>query len=58
MLIGSPPRDYKHKTINMWKFKSREKLSKQVEETKSLGGYIDNNLSWKKHVDETSKKVS
>ena len=34
------------------------KIIKQVEETKSLRVYIDNNLSWKKHVDETSKKVS
>ena len=33
-------------------------IIKQVKETKPLGVYIDNNLSWKKYVDETSKKVS
>ena len=43
----------------MWKTKLIEgKIIKQVEETKSLGVYIDDNLSWKKHADETSKKVA
>ena len=57
MLIGSRQRlqtqNNQHVEIQV-----EGKIIKQVEETKSLGVYIDNNLSWKKHVDETSKKVS
>lgn len=30
----------------------------RVNETKSLGVYIDETLSWKKHIDEISKKIS
>ena len=56
MLIGSRQRlqaqNNQHVEIQV-----EGKIIKQVEETKSLGVYIDNNLSWKKHVDETSKKV-
>ena len=30
----------------------------QVEKAKSLGVLIDDNLNWKNHVDEISKKIS
>ncbi|RUA05525.1 MAG: hypothetical protein DSY43_04445 [Gammaproteobacteria bacterium] len=30
----------------------------EVESTKSLGVFIDKNLSWKRHIDEISKKIS
>ena len=29
-----------------------------VDHTKSLGIFIDKNLSWKKHITETSKKIA
>ena len=30
----------------------------KVDYTKSLGLYIDDNLTWKKHISEISKKIS
>lgn len=35
-----------------------DNIIKEVEYTKMLGLYIDNRLSWEKHIDITSKKIS
>ena len=34
------------------------KIIKSVNHAKSLGLYIDKNLSWSKHIEEISKKIS
>ena len=34
------------------------KIIKRVDHAKSLGLYIDKNLSWSKHIEEISKKIS
>ena len=34
------------------------KIIKRVDHAKSLGRYIDKNLSWSKHIEEISKKIS
>ena len=34
------------------------KIIKRADHAKSLGLYIDKNLSWSKHIEETSKKIS
>ena len=57
MLIGSRQRLQTQNNQHM-EIQVEGKIIKQVEETISLGVHIDNNLSWKKHVNEISKKVS
>ena len=34
------------------------KIIKRVDHAKSLGLYIDKNLSWSKHIEEISKQIS
>ena len=57
MVIGSRQKlqTQKDSTIDSH-IKGRE--INKVDYTKSLGLYIDNNLTWKKHISEISKKIS
>ena len=59
MIIGSRQRIQTNCCNHQYNIQLVEsKNIEKVDHTKSLGIFIDKNLSWKKHITETSKKIN
>ena len=58
MIIGSRQRIQANCCNHQFNIQLESKNIENVDHTKSLGIFIDKNLSWKKHITETSKKIA
>ena len=58
MIIGSRQRIQTNCCNHQFNIQLESKNIENVDHTKSLGIFIDKNLSWKKHITETSKKIA
>ena len=58
MIIGSHQRIQTNCCNHQFNIQLESKNIENVDHTKSLGIFIDKNLSWKKHITETSKKIA
>ena len=58
MIIGYRQRIQTNCCNHQFNIQLKSKNIENVDHTKSLGIFIDKNLSWKKHITETSKKIA
>ena len=58
MIIGSRQRIQTNCCNHQFNIQLESKNIENVDHTRSLGIFIDKNLSWKKHITETSKKIA
>ena len=57
MIFGSRQKLYAVADNHCINLNTEGKIIKRVDHAKSLGLYIDKNLSWSKHIEEVSKKI-